>query len=217
MGNHDSANFGTSPSIISKLKSRSLNLLSGETCNADFDCSKDGWRFCDQTTKQCVHKTLYPLKPVEIGGTLVLALMIALAVISGIGGGGIVVPLLMMFYHMSTKTAVAVSGFTIFLGSIVRFGTTMKQRHPDKDATSIDYSISNLMLPNVLLGSISGVFLNELLPELVLQICLFIVLSFLTWAAYGTSVKIYNKETKELDEIEKSLSQSLMEWNELTK
>ena len=94
--------------------------------------------------------------------------MIGLSVISGIGGGGIVVPLLMIFYNMSTKMAVAISGFTILLGSSVRYMTTLKNRHPDKDATCIEYSLVNIMLPNVLLGSITGVFVNQIMPEIVL-------------------------------------------------
>jgi uncharacterized membrane protein YfcA len=51
-------------------------------------------------------------------------ILMALAVMSGIGGGGIIVPLLMVFYKLSTKEAVAVSGFTILVGSVSRFAFT---------------------------------------------------------------------------------------------
>lgn len=153
-----------------------------------------------------MHKNLFPdIKQIEIWGTLVLTVMIALAVISGIGGGGIVVPLLMIFYNMDTKEAVAVSGFTILLGSLVRYGTTVKQRHPDKDATTIEYGISNLMLPTVLVGSITGVFLNQILPEIILQVLLCLVLAFLTWMSAGKAKSIYKKESKEFDDIRETL------------
>lgn len=127
-----------------------------------------------------MHKGVFPLKGIEIGGTIVLTVLMALAVMSGIGGGGIIVPLLMIFYGMDTKTAVAVSGFTILTGSITRYITTIKNRHPEKDATSIEYGLTNIMLPTVLLGSIVGVFLNTILPALVLQILLCVLLTFLT-------------------------------------
>jgi uncharacterized membrane protein YfcA len=104
----------------------------------------------------------------EIYGTLVLTIMMVLAVTSGIGGGGVVVPLLMIFYALSTKEAVAVSGFTILLGSIFRYITCISNRHPDKDSPSIEYGLSNLMLPTVLVGSITGVFLNMIFPALIL-------------------------------------------------
>lgn len=92
----------------------------------------------------------------------------ALAVMSGIGGGGIIVPLLMIFYKLDTKEAVAVSGFTILTGSITRYIITFNDRHPLKDATCIDYGITNVMLPTVLIGSIVGVFFNLLLPAIII-------------------------------------------------
>lgn len=97
-----------------------------------------------------------------------LTVLMALAVMSGIGGGGIIVPLLMVFYKLSTKEAIAVSGFTILTGSLTRYIITLGDRHPDKNATCIEYGLSNVMLPTVLVGSISGVIFNLLLPALVL-------------------------------------------------
>jgi uncharacterized membrane protein YfcA len=103
----------------------------------------------------------------------------ALAVMSGIGGGGIIVPLLMALYKLDTKAAIATSGFTILTGSIARYMITINDRHPDKDATCIEYGLANVMLPTVLVGSISGVLLNLMLPALVLQIILTTLLLFL--------------------------------------
>ena len=92
----------------------------------------------------------------------------ALAVMSGIGGGGIIVPLLMVFYQLDTKSAIAASGFTILTGSIARYFMTAGDRHPDKDATCIEYGLANVMLPTVLVGSIAGVLINMVLPALIL-------------------------------------------------
>ena len=92
----------------------------------------------------------------------------ALAVMSGIGGGGIIVPLLMVFYKLQTKKAIAVSGFTILIGSLSRFFMTYKARHPKKDATCIEYSVTNVMLPVVLMGSVAGVFFNVIFPSVII-------------------------------------------------
>jgi uncharacterized membrane protein YfcA len=108
------------------------------------------------------------MMPIEIGGTFVLTLLMALAVMSGIGGGGIIVPLLMVFFKLETKRAIAVSGFTILVGSIARFAMTYKARHPKKDATCIEYSVTNVMLPVVLIGSVAGVFFNVIFPSAVI-------------------------------------------------
>lgn len=142
------------------------------------------------------------MKQIEIWGTIVLTVTIALCIISGIGGGGIVLPLLMLFFNMQMTPAVAVSAIKTLLGGLVRFHTILNERHPEKDAVSLDYSMSNFMLPSVLIGSVVGVFLNKILSEMILNILLTILLAILTWMAAGTAVKIYKKETNEFNEIE---------------
>ena len=101
-------------------------------------------------------------------GTGVLTVLMALSVMSGIGGGGIIVPLLIAFYNLGTKEAIAISGFTILLGSVTRYLITLKERHPDKDATAIEYGLSNVMLPTVLVGSITGVLFAQVFPAVIL-------------------------------------------------
>ena len=130
-------------------------------------------------------------------GTVVLTILMALAVISGIGGGGIIVSLLMVFYKLNTHEAIAVSGFTIFMGSLARYVMTINKRHPDRDATLVDYALANIMLPTVLVGSLFGVFLNLILPSLILQICLSIVLAVLATASGFKALDIYKKESIE--------------------
>lgn len=131
----------------------------------------------------------------ELEGTVILTILMTLAVISGIGGGGIIVSLLMTFYKLNTHEAIAVSGFTIFMGSIARFIMVVNKRHPEKDATIVDYSLANIMLPCVLVGSLFGVFLNLILPALILQICLSCVLILLAIMSGFKAVEIYRQET----------------------
>ena len=130
----------------------------------------------------------------EIQGTLVLTILMALAVISGIGGGGIIVSLLMVFYKLNTKEAIAISGFTIFIGSISRYVMTFNKRHPFKDAPVIDYNLANLMLPTVLVGSLCGVFINLLLPSAILLGLLTVVLAALSIQSWFKARDIYLKE-----------------------
>jgi uncharacterized membrane protein YfcA len=149
---------------------------------------------------------VFPLEQVEIWGTAVLTILMALAVMSGIGGGGIIVPLLTMFYNLETKAAIAVSGFTILTGSITRFLTTFSDKHPSKDAVCIDYGITNVMLPTVLVGSISGVFFNLALPPIAIQLSLTGLLLFLTVQSFGKFRQIYAKENEEIEKLEIQMS-----------
>lgn len=130
----------------------------------------------------------------EIEGTFILTLLMTLAVISGIGGGGIIVSLLMVYYKLSIHESIAVSGFTIFSGSIARFLMTVNVRHPEKDATLVDYPLANIMLPCVMAGSLIGVFFSIVFPSLILQICLSVVLSLLAVMSGRKAIDIYNKE-----------------------
>lgn len=137
------------------------------------------------------------MKPIEIGGTIILCFLMALAVMSGIGGGGIIVPLLMIFYNLDTKNAITVSGFTILTGAITRFAVTYKKRHPDKDATCIDYGITNIMMPLVLIGSICGVFANIIFPNVILLGFLTLLLAYLLYRGVLSFKSIWDKENEE--------------------
>ena len=115
-----------------------------------------------------MHKDVFPIHTSELFGTIGLTILMAMAVMSGIGGGGIIVSLFMEFYQLNTREAIAVAGFTILVGAISRFGMTFRKRHPEKNATIIDYSLANIMLPAVLVGSLFGVFLNMILSSFLL-------------------------------------------------
>lgn len=71
----------------------------------------------------------------EFLGLFALSALVGLASVSGIGGGGITVPLVALCWGFSTKEAIALSGATIWWGSIVRFVYSYKKTHPEKKAT----------------------------------------------------------------------------------
>ena len=86
------------------------------------------------------------------------------------------------------------------MGSVTRYLITLRERHPDKDATAIEYGLSNVMLPTVLVGSITGVLFAQFFPALVLQILLTILLVFLTVQSGCKARAIYKKETLQKQE-----------------
>jgi uncharacterized membrane protein YfcA len=160
----------------------------GTKCATTPECG-DEFLICEDEV--CIHKRLFPLYGIEIAGTCVLTVLMALSVMSGIGGGGVIVPLLQSFYSLSVKQAVASSGFTILTGAITRYFVTLGERHPDKDATCIDYSITNVMLPAVLVGSAGGVIFSKIFPAIVISICLTCLLLFLTIKSFFKAKQIY--------------------------
>ena len=101
---------------------------------------------------------------IEYIGTAILTVLMSLSVMAGVGGGGIIVSFIMVFCNLDIKDAVAISGFTILIGSLSRFAMTYHDRHPAKDAVSIDYALTTVMLPTVLIGSTLGILFNIVFP-----------------------------------------------------
>jgi uncharacterized membrane protein YfcA len=142
----------------------------------------------------CVHKDIFPISGLEFLGLLVLVVLMTLSTMGGIGGGGAVVPFTMMFFSFTTKEAIAISGFSIFICSLARYIYTYNDKHPEKDAVIIDYGLASIMLPAVMMGSMVGVLANVMLPSLVLQTSLTLLLIFLTIQSGGKARQIYTKE-----------------------
>ena len=102
----------------------------------------------------CEHKSPFPPQPLEIVGLLVFAFIMALSNIAGVGGGGVAIPLIMVFFHFKTKEAIAISSFTILLTTFSRFILNFKEKHPEKpNVCVIDYGLYTIMMPATLAGA----------------------------------------------------------------
>jgi uncharacterized membrane protein YfcA len=67
----------------------------------------------------------------------------------------------------------------------VRFFYQINKKHPHKKATTIDYGISIVMLPLVIIGTTTGVIVNLAFPPIILSTLLGLLLLFLTWSSVG--------------------------------
>ena len=122
------------------------------------------------------------MAPIEIAGTATFALFMALSTVAGIGGGGVAIPMVMGFFSFEMKPAIAISSFSIMITTIARFMFNFNERHPEKpNCTSIDYGMTTVMMPLTLIGSLIGAFIYVSFPEIVLQILLVVLLSFLSY------------------------------------
>ena len=123
----------------------------------------------DDKDKVCVHKSLFPLKGKEWAGTFLFAAFMLLANVGGIGGGGIAIPMAMYFFGFDTKPAIAVSSFSIMWSTIARFFFNWGERHPEKELmVVIDYSMTNVMMPLTLIGTLIGAYIYISFPDLLI-------------------------------------------------
>jgi len=154
------------------------------------------------TEKFCVHKPLFPLTTREWVGTFVFSLIMLLSNVAGIGGGGVAIPLAMYFFSLSMKPAIAVSSFSIMMSTIARFIYNFGEKHPEKPGnTSIDYGMTNVMMPLTLLGSLVGAFFYKALPDLVLTVILTLLLLVLTLESCRKYLSMRKKENEQFAKI----------------
>jgi len=85
-----------------------------------------------------------------------MPIVVGLSSASGIGGGVILMPLLMVSFKLFPQDAVPVSTFNILIGSIIK----LSMGGGSSKASSGDYESATLMLPLMLLGSQVGVLIN---------------------------------------------------------
>lgn len=162
-----------------------------KACAQDSDCNSD-FKVCEENL--CEHKYIFPQQTLEVIGIIILSLMMMLSTMAGIGGGGVVVPLLMTFFQFEPKEASCLSGFSIVLCQLTRFTYNFRQKHPQKDAIVIDYSLAIVMLPTVLMGSFIGVLINTIFPDVILLSILTLLLCYLTYQSGEKAVQIFKKE-----------------------
>jgi hypothetical protein len=171
----------------------------GEAWQVNDDCNPP-YQTCNSDTLKCENKSVFPLEFSEFLGSVILGLLIALANAGGAGGGEVIVPILMIFFQVALKQAVALSNFWIFWGGLTRFVVNFNQKNPNKDTKTIDYGIVMVMFPMILLGSLFGVQINVLLPDTVLLIGLSLILLVLSLKSGLTLLKIWKKESAKVQE-----------------
>ena len=157
----------------------------------------------DVTTKAkryCAHKDLWPPTPKEWIGSVVFAFIMLLSNVGGIGGGGVAIPIAMYFFDLAFKPAIAISSFAIMISSLARLIYHFNERHPEKpNCTTIDYGMTNVMMPLTLIGSLLGAYVYNTFPDVILIIITTLLLAYLCWESIQKLITMRRKE----DEIAK--------------
>ena len=155
----------------------------GDTCTIDSDCLSGGWEYCTDAGK-CEHKDIFPMKELELWGMMVVFGALILANMGGVGGGGMVVPIAILFFKLDAKNAIALSNFSIFLSSAIRYILNAPLPHPLKNGTGIlvDLNLAVIMLPLIISGVSFGVMLNMIMPDIIIVIAF---VGLLMYLGYG--------------------------------
>ena len=61
----------------------------------------------------------------DVVGTFVLIIIMSIANMGGIGGGGVVIVLIQRLLYFELKESIAISGFSVFTSSVTRYILTL--------------------------------------------------------------------------------------------
>lgn len=168
----------------------------GQTCLVDLDCvSADGWELCGENGK-CIHKALWPMKEMEFWGMIAVILCLLFANTGGVGGGGMLVPIGICFFMFDPKNAIALSNFSIFLSSFIRYILNSGKSHPLKNGKGIlvDLNLGIIMLPMIISGVSCGSILNIMAPQILVIFFYIILLAYIGINLSIKAVSLFKKE-----------------------
>jgi uncharacterized membrane protein YfcA len=150
------------------------------------------------------HKPIFPLDTSDYIGTFLIIIGLMIAASGGIGGGGIIVPLLILVFGFSPKKAIPLSNFTILGSSLMNMLMNLSKRHPHADRPLIDWNLIMVMEPLTVGGAVCGTFLSKVLPDLVLTIMLVVLLALTAHRTLKKGVAQFQKEAQEFKESQRS-------------
>ena len=146
---------------------------------------------------QCNHKPLFSprLAPLDITTMLLVFCVAALALASGIGGGGIYVPALNLMLRFKPHVATGLSQCLICGGAIGALFVNARERHPlTPKRPLIDLGLAAFLSPAEMAGAQIGVVLNQALPSPVILAAMAMVLSVLAVRTLRKGLAAYAKE-----------------------
>ena len=121
----------------------------------------------------------------------------ALAVSSGVGGGLFWVPLFTALMQFSVKSAAALSQSCVAGGCLGGTLYSIMQRNPIFDSRPmIDYSLTLVLMPALVLGINIGVMLNYILPALIISSILLVLLLLISFRTLQQGIKMIRAERK---------------------
>jgi uncharacterized membrane protein YfcA len=135
-----------------------------------------------------------PIEHIEILGYVSIFFGSALSNAGGIGGGGLLLPILLFVFGFSTSEGIPISKIMIFFGAISSFFLNLKQKHPNRKGALIDYNISLIIVPMLLYGTMIGVTLNKILPSWIILIYLSLILIINTYKIFKKANTLSKEE-----------------------
>lgn len=132
----------------------------------------------------------------DVAATFAILVGSMIAAGGGLGGGGVFVPIYILILQYPPKFAAALSQSTIFGGSIVNLMMNLSKFHPERPHRPLtDFSTLLIFEPMLLVGTIFGVLLNVMSPDILILVLLAVVLSYATVRTTNKALRLWRAET----------------------
>lgn len=113
---------------------------------------------------------------------------------SGLGGGLLFIPVLLLIMKFYPHEAIPISKMVIFAGALTSFIQNTKVKRPGRNTKALNYNLVIVNSSNLLLGTVFGVSLNKILPNTLILFLLCILLFFYSYKTFKTFLKCYKEE-----------------------
>ncbi|KAG8098011.1 hypothetical protein GUJ93_ZPchr0013g36017 [Zizania palustris] len=120
----------------------------------------------------------------------------AFGTVGGVGGGGVFVPMLNLVVGFDTKSAAALSKCMIMGASASSVWYNLQVSHPTKEAPVIDYKLSLLFQPMLMLGITIGVELSVIFPYWLITVLIIILFIGTSSRSFYKGIIMWKDETK---------------------
>jgi hypothetical protein len=171
-----------------------INATPSESCKTDEECME--LNYCDVGKNKCVHKKIFSAYQKELIGLISIVFGSALSNAGGIGGGGLLIPILLLILNFYTHEAIPISKLMIFTGAVTSFILGFRQKHPTRNSITIEYNIPMLLVPMLLFGTMVGVTLNKVTPPWLILVSLTAVLVVNTYKTLKKGKSLFESENK---------------------
>ncbi len=127
---------------------------------------------------------------------LLVTMVVTISAAGGIGGGGVLVPVLMLSEEMGPHGAIPLSKLTIFGNAVCQLALNWRKAHPMRpNRPLIDYDTTLMLEPPTLLGTVIGVLLNRMTPKWLIALLLLVFLIVTTWRTSSKAFHLYGRES----------------------
>lgn len=125
-----------------------------------------------------------------------VAMVVTIGAAGGIGGGGVLVPVLMISENIGPHGAIPMSKLTIFGSAVCQLALNSRKRHAlDPKRPLIDYDTTLMLEPATLLGTVYGVLLNRMTPRWIIATLLMLFLAITAFRTLAKGRKLFKIES----------------------